>query len=189
MTRKGRSCVPELIAKPPLPHAALTIGQATLAPWPLPRMTSVAPFAGQDKALAKALKAMGLAFPAPNRTTTKGDSTLIWTGRNQAFLIGPDPAPLAAYAALTDQTDGWAALTLQGPHATDVLARLIPLDLRPAAFPTGQTARTALNHMNVVIWRTAPYGFTLMVFRSMAGTASHEIEAAMHSVAARAGVA
>jgi heterotetrameric sarcosine oxidase gamma subunit len=181
--------VPELIAKPPLPHAPVTIGQVTLGTLALPRITSVAPFQGQDKALAKVLKPMGLSFPAPNRSVTKGDATLIWTGRGQAFLIGPDPAPLAGLAALTDQTDGWAALTLQGPHATDVLARLIPLDLRPAAYPTGQTARTALNHMNAVLWRTSPYSFTLMVFRSMAQTAWHEIESAMHGVAARTGTA
>ncbi len=178
--------MPELIAKPPLPHAPLTIGQATLAPWALPRMTSVAPFQGQDKALAKALKPMGLTFPAPNRSVTKGDATLIWTGRHQAFLLHADPAPLTGMAALTDQSDGWAALTLQGPNATDVLARLIPLDLRLPAFPVGQTARTALNHMNLILWRTAPYSFTLMVFRSMAQTAWHEVEGAMTTVAARA---
>lgn len=181
--------MPELIAKPPLDHAALTIGQATLAPWPLPRMTSVAPLQGQEKAMAKALKAMGLTFPAPNRTVTKGDFTLIWTGRNQAFLLNADPAPLADTAALTDQTDGWAALTLQGPQATDVLARLIPLDLRLAAFPVGHCARTGLNHMNAVLWRTGPYAFTLMVFRSMAQTAWHEVAGAMHTVAARGQIA
>jgi heterotetrameric sarcosine oxidase gamma subunit len=178
--------VPEFIAKPPLGHTPLTIGQASLAAWPLPQMTSVAPFQGQDKAMAKVLKAMGLTFPAPNQSVTKGDAALIWTGRGQAFLLGADPAPLAGIAAQTDQTDGWAAFTLQGPHVTDILPRLIPLDLRPPAFPVGRTARTALNHMNLILWRTAPYSFTLMVFRSMAQTAWHEIEGAMRTVAARA---
>jgi heterotetrameric sarcosine oxidase gamma subunit len=181
--------VPELIAKPSLGHAPLAIGQATLAAWLVPRMTSVAPFAGQDKANAKALKSMGLTFPAPNRAVTKADATLLWTGRNQAFLLNADPTPLAATAALTDQTDGWAALTLQGPAATDTLARLIPLDLREHAFPVGQTVRTALNHMNLILWRSAPYAFTLMVFRSMAQTAWHEIESAMLTVAARSQIA
>jgi heterotetrameric sarcosine oxidase gamma subunit len=181
--------VPELIAKPPLPHAPVTIGHATLAAWPLPRMTSVAPLNGQDKGVTKALKTLGLTLPAPNRAVTKGDATLIWTGRNQAFLLGPDPAPLAGLAALTDQTDGWAAFTLHGPHATDILARLIPLDLREPAFPVGQAVRTALNHMNLILWRTAPYGFTLMVFRSMAQTAWHELEGAMQTVAARSHIA
>jgi heterotetrameric sarcosine oxidase gamma subunit len=181
--------VPELIAKPPLGHPPLTIAQTTLAEWPLPRMTSVAPFQGQDKALAKALKSMGLTFPAPNRTTGKGDATLIWTGRGQAFLIDADPTPLAGIAALTDQSDGWAALTLQGPQATAILARLVPVDLRLSAAPVGSTLRTALNHMNLILWRTAPFGFTLMVFRSMAQTAWHEAEAAMGMVAARSHIA
>jgi heterotetrameric sarcosine oxidase gamma subunit len=181
--------VPELIAKPPLGHAALTIGRATLALWPVARMTSVAPFAGQEKAVAQALKTLGLAFPAPQQTVTKGDATLIWTARAQAFLLNADPASLASCAALTDQTDGWAALALQGPQATQILARLIPLDLRGTAFPVGQCARTALNHMNLILWRNAPYSFTLMVFRSMAETAWHEVAAAMQTFAARDGLA
>lgn len=180
--------MPELIAKPPLGHAPLTIGQATLAPWPLAWLTSVAPFQGQDKAVARALKSMGLTFPAPNATVTKGDATIIWTGRNQAFLMGADPAPLAGSAALSDQSDGWAALALSGPTASDILARLIPIDLRSAAFPAGRTARTPLNHMNLILLRRDACSFTLLVFRSMAGTAWHEIEAAMQTVAARSAI-
>jgi heterotetrameric sarcosine oxidase gamma subunit len=188
MTKRGRNCVPELIAKLPLGTTPLTLGQTTLAEWPLPRMTSVSPFQGQDKAVAKVLKSMGLTFPAPNRTSVADDTTLIRTGRNQAFLLNADPASLAASCALTGQSDGWAGFTLQGPSAEAVLARLIPLDLRAATFPVDHTARSALNHMNLTLWRTGPSGFTLLVFRSMARTAWHEIEAAMQMVAARANV-
>jgi heterotetrameric sarcosine oxidase gamma subunit len=177
--------VPELIAKLPLGVAPVTHGQVTLAEWPLPRMTSVSPFEGQDKAVAKVLKSMGLVFPAPNRTSVADDVTLIWTGRNQAFLVGADPGPLAATCALTEQSDGWAAFTLTGPQAEAVLARLIPLDLRSAAFAVGHAVRTPLNHMNMILWRTGPYAFTLLVFRSMARTAWHEIADAMQMVAAR----
>ncbi|MGL5010364.1 MAG: sarcosine oxidase subunit gamma [Paracoccaceae bacterium] len=178
--------MPEIIAKLPLGLAPVTHGGVTLAELPLPRVTSVAPFQGQDKAIAKALKTMGLSFPAPNQvSTSKGTGTLIWTARNQAFLLDADPAPLTSIAALTDQSDGWCALTLAGPQAADVLARLIPIDLRPAHFPPGQTARTALNHMNLILWRTGPDAFTLMVFRSMARTAWHELTEAMQALAAR----
>jgi heterotetrameric sarcosine oxidase gamma subunit len=164
--------VPELIAKLPLGVAPVTHGQVTLAEWPLPRMTSVSPFEGQDKAVAKVLKSMGLVFPAPNRTSVADDVTLI-------------PGPLAANCALTDQSDGWAAFTLTGPQAEAVLARLIPLDLRSAAFAVGHAVRTPLNHMNMILWRTGPSAFTLLVFRSMARTAWHEIADAMQMVAAR----
>ena len=180
--------MPELIAKLPLGAAPLTLGQTTLAEWALPRMTSVAPYQGQEKAVAKVLKSMGLVFPAPNRTSVADDTTLIWTGRRQAFLLNTDPTPLAATCALTDQSDGWAALTLSGPGAEATLARLIPLDLRATSFAIGHAVRTPLNHMNAVLWRTGPFAFTLLVFRSMARTAWHEIADAMQMVSARATV-
>jgi heterotetrameric sarcosine oxidase gamma subunit len=178
--------VPEIIAKPPLGHAPVTHGTVTLAELTLPRLTSVAPFEKQDKAVAKALKTMGLTFPAPNATvTSKGDGTLIWTGRNQAFLLAADPTPLEGLAALTDQSNGWCGLTLTGAGATDVLARLVPVDLRDSQFPVGRCVRTGLNHMNLILWRSAPDAFTLLTFRSMARTAWHELLEAMQTVAAR----
>lgn len=177
--------MPDLIAKTPLAgRAPLTLGSATLSELVLPRLTSVAPFKGQEKALAKALKALGLSFPAPNTLSAGPDLRLVWTGREQAFLMGGDPAPLAPHAALTDQSDGWAGLALEGPAALDVLARIYPLDLRTMAL--GGVARAPLNHMSSVLIRTAPDRFEMLVFRSMARTAWHEVEAAMSAVAARA---
>lgn len=175
--------MPELIAKLPLGTAPVTVGTVTLSELPLPRMTSVAPFNGKDKAVAKALKAMGLTFPAPNMTVRKGDAEILWTSRGQAFLIGPDPAPLAGLAALTDQTDGWAAFELTGTGAVDVLARLVPVDC--AAIAPDGSLRTQLVHIGLVLTRR-DRGFRLMVFRSMARSAWHEIEDSMHRLAARA---
>ncbi len=175
--------MPELIAKLPLGAAPVTIGGVTLAELPLPRMTSVAPFAGKDKAVAKALKAMGLAVPAPGATVTKGEAEIVWTSRGQAFLIGPDPAPLAGAAALTDQSDGWAAFALSGAGAVEVLARLVPIDC--GAMAPGTTARTLLVHMGLILTRRTE-GFRLMVFRSMARSAWHEVHDAMLKRAARA---
>jgi sarcosine oxidase subunit gamma len=182
MTARGQSCVRELIAKPPLGAAPVTVGGVTLAELPMARITSVAPFGGQDKAVAKALKSLGLSFPAPNATVVSGDAEILWTSRNQAFLIGPDPALLQGLAALTDQSDGWAGMTLTGARASDTLARLVPVDT--AAMAPGTTARTMLTHMALILTRQAD-GFRLMVFRSMARSAWHEVEEAMRKVAAR----
>jgi heterotetrameric sarcosine oxidase gamma subunit len=177
--------VPEIIAKLPLGHGPVTHGTVTLAEWPLPRLTSVAPFEGQDKAVAKALKTMGLTFPAPNAAvTSKGTGSLVWTGRNQAFLVEADPAPLQGLAALTDQSDGWCGLTLTGAGAANVLARLVPVDLRDSQFAVGRCIRTGLNHMTLILWRMED-GFALLTFRSMARTAWHELTEAMQTTAAR----
>jgi sarcosine oxidase subunit gamma len=158
----------------------------TLIELPMTRITSIAPFRGQQTAVSKALKPLGFGFPAPNQSLAKGTVRLIWTGQDQAFLIGAE-APSLPGAATTDQSDGWALFRLEGPLAKAALARLVPLDLRAAAFAIDATARTLLFHVPLSITRTGPQAFDLMVFRSMAATAVHELSVAMTSVAAQAG--
>lgn len=179
--------MPELIAKSALDGQGLTLGGVTLAEVEVGPITSVALFPGGEKLAAKGLKTLGLAMPAPNRFAEKKGARIVWTGREQAFLIGVAPPALDG-AALTDQSDGWAVLGLSGPGAVDVLARLVPVDLRLAACPVGTALRTQLNHMNAVILRVGDYAFEILVFRSIARSAWHELQAAMEMLAARAGV-
>ncbi len=177
-----------LIAKSAtLGQLPLTIGALTLTEDSPARLTAIAPWQGKDKGAETALRDMGLAWPAPDRAVAGGEgAAILWSGRGQAFLLNADPEPLAALAALTDVADGWVALTLTGPDAAEALARLIPLDLSPRAFPPGATARTGLGHMMCLLWRTSDQGFRVFVFRSMVTTAVHEIGTAMRSLAARA---
>lgn len=179
--------MPELIAKSALEGRSLNLGGVSLAEVDVGPITSVAVLPGGAKAVARGLKALGLAMPEPNTFVEKKGLRIVWTGREQAFLIGAEPTVLEG-AAVTDQSDGWAVLSLSGPAAADVLARLVPMDLRLSACPVGTALRSQLNHMNAVILRTGDYAFEIMVFRSMARTAWHELETATHMVAARAGV-
>lgn len=178
--------MPELIAKTALDGRSLTLGDATLAELAPTPITSIAVFPTGTAPVAGALAPLGLAMPAPNSVLEKAGVRMVWTGRDQAFLIG---AALAAVdgAALTNQSDGWSVLSLTGASAADILARLLPIDLRPAVFPVGQVLRTQANHMNAIVLRLGETAFEIMVFRSMARTAWHEIEDAMHMVAARSG--
>ena len=179
--------MPELIAKTALAgRAPLVRGATTLAEVDLGAVTSIALFPGQEKAANKALKPLGLAMPAPNSMAVKDDAMIVWTGREQAFLIGVDAPDLGAAAAVTDQSGGWAALRLTGPASADALMRYVPLDLRLQSFPVGRAVRAPLYHMNAVLWRGAEDSLTVMVFRSMARTAWHEIDEALVSLAARA---
>jgi heterotetrameric sarcosine oxidase gamma subunit len=179
--------VPELIAKSALEGRSVTLGAVSLAEVAVGPITSLAVFPGGAKAVAKALKGLGLTFPEPNCFAEKRGVRIVWTGRDQAFLIGIEP-PAIEGAAVTDQTDGWAVLGVSGSGTVDALARLVPVDLRLTAFPVGRVLRTQVNHMNAVILRTGDYAVEIMVFRSMARTAWHEIVAAMEMMAARSGV-
>ncbi len=167
--------MPELIAKTALSGQTVTHAGTTLSEVALGQITSVACFPGQLAAVTAALGA----FPAPN---THGGG-LCWTGPEQAFVIGRPVPDLTGLAATTDQSGGWTALRLTGPLAVDTLMRLVPLDLRQMT--AGAAARAPLGHMQMVLLREAD-AFLILVFRSMARTAWHEIDTALNMCAARA---
>lgn len=174
--------MPDLIAKPALGFAPLTHGQTVLAEAPWAEMHAIQPWPGQAKALNRALEGLGLAFPSPNSWLENAGLRIIWTGRDQAFLLGAPP-PKGLPAAVCDQSDGWVTLTVTGPGARDALARLVPLDLRQAR--RGDAARSALGHMPLILVTEDADAYRLMTFRSMARTAWHEITDAMTKLEAR----
>lgn len=164
----------------------VTLGTVTAQEVAAGPIASLSPF-GDASALAAALqKAHGVAMPKAGETTAKGDLRCIWFGMREVLLMGgtPDPA-LRAVAAVVDQSDAWAVVDLHGSGAVDVLARLVPLDLRESAFAVGQTARTQVVHMSASITRLEVDRFRIMVFRSMGGTLVHDLSQAMAAVAAR----
>jgi len=149
-------------------------------------MTSIAPFKGQASALNKMLMdAHGVKYPAAGRVVTKEGVRCQWVGHAHAMLIGPAAArELAHVAAVTDQTDAWAIVKIQGADVEQVLARVIPMDLRAKVFKTHHTARTMVQHMAASVTRVGPDAFEIMVMRSMARTLVHDLETAMENVAA-----
>lgn len=178
----------KLIARTPCEGLLpLTIGSVTLTEEAPGAMTALAPYTGKEKGLSAALKAAhGMAYPAPNRATGKAGARAVWFGHGQAMLMGPAPdASLAAHAAVVDQSDAWAVVRIEGEGVEDVLARLVPVDLRPANFKRGHTVRSLLFHMTASITRVGDRAFQIMVFRSMAETLVHDLKTAMEGVAAR----
>lgn len=165
----------------PVTHLGTTLAEVDPG-----QITSIALFPGQEKALARAFKPLEFSMPSVGEFQIKAGVTLAWTGRDQAFLIGAACPDLGVAAAVTDQSGGWAAFTLTGPAAADALMRYVPMDLRVSAYKPGSVLRSPLYHMSMVLIRTKDEAFTIMVFRSMARTAWHEIEVAMKSLAARA---
>lgn len=152
-------------------------------------ITAISPYRAREADLSAALEAAhGMALPGPGRSTGKAGARAIWFGRDMVMLVGPRAeAALSDHAALTDQSDAWTVVRLDGAGARDVLARLTPLDLRDGQFKRGHTARSELAHMAASITRVGPEAWQIMVFRSLARTLAHDLETAMRGVAARAG--
>lgn len=164
----------------------IEIGTVTLTEVQIDEIWSVAPFRNKEAEVSEVLKAaLGIAFPAANRTTAKAGARAIWAGAGRALVAASSLPELNAIAAVTRQGDGIAALVITGEGAEAVLARLVPLDLRIASFKKGHTARTMVNHMMANVTRIGPDSFEIMVMRSMGQTLLHELREAAEHVAAR----
>ncbi|MGR3468173.1 MAG: sarcosine oxidase subunit gamma [Shimia sp.] len=161
------------------------IGGLRLSEQPPARLTALAPL-GEGFAQAL-LDAHGLKPPKPGKMTGRGAQRCLWFGHAHMLLVGFDPdARLSSHAAVTDQTDAWARVLIEGEAARDALARLVPLDLRDGAFPVGQVARTDVRHMTGTLIRWGETSWEVMVFRSMAATLIHDLERAARDVSTRA---
>lgn len=178
----------ELQATPPLQGGGLPleIGAARLEALDVGRLTSLSPF-GDASELGAALEAAhGVSWPGPGRATGKKGARCVWFGRGEVMLMGPAPKEaLGGLGAVVDQSDAWAVVALEGAAAEQVLARLVPVDLRRASFKRGHSVRTQLVHMPASITRVGADRFLILVFRSMAATLVHDLKRAMVAVAAR----
>ncbi len=144
------------------------------------RLTSVAPFNGMAKAASASLKdQVGAVLPAPNRCS----GAVTWFGHGVWMVAGA--VSLDGLAAVTDQTDAWAVIHIDGQGVEDVLARLVPVDLRGPVFKKNHVTKTMLGHMSVTITRVGSRGFEIMVMRSMAATLVHDLHVAMRGVGLR----
>ncbi|WP_342068514.1 sarcosine oxidase subunit gamma [Yoonia algicola] len=143
------------------------------------RLMSVAPYRGQHEAVAAQLKAqVGVGLSAPKRRA----GCVTWFGHG-TWLVAGEVA--LDGAAVTDQSDAWAVVHVSGAGVEDVLARLVPVDLRGQVFKTNHVAKTLLGHMAVTIIRSGADRFEIMAMRSMAKTLVHDLDVAMRALAMR----
>lgn len=58
-------------------------------------------------------------------------------------------------ASVFDLTDSRVVLEIGGPRIRDALAKMLPIDLHPSVFRTGDVAVTIASHIGVTLWRMA----------------------------------
>ena len=87
---------------------------------------------------------------------------------------------LHGVASVSDQSDGYVLIRLTGPRVRDALSKLVPIDLHPRAFKTGDVAATVASHIGVTLWRPADqpdagHMFEVAMFRSLARSFWHAL--------------
>jgi len=85
-------------------------------------------------------------------------------------------------AYLSDQSDSWVTLRINGDNCRDALERICPLDIHPDAFSIGTVARTSMEHMGVIILREDENSFLLMSLRSFANSFLHAVTTSINNI-------
>jgi sarcosine oxidase, subunit gamma len=156
-------------------------------------MVQVAAFRTAAETAGRLSKHFGLAITlTPNRTVTAGDLTVLWHGPGQWLIVrAPAVPPLADElspvcgdnAAVVDLGHARAVLRFAGDGVCDVLAKGTSIDLRPASFPPGACALTALGKINALLHAVAPATVDVYVPRSYAQALVEWLQHAARDVA------
>lgn len=135
---------------------------------PTQRIRSLAAYKTTLPALEAAL---GVTLPAtPKRIAHRG-AEILWNGPRQWLVLGELDLP-AGLAAITEQTDGLSLLSITGPHAVEILKKLLPIDI--ARFAEDDVAITLAAHIGVRVWRQGDI-YVLVCFRSLAEALHHAL--------------
>lgn len=119
---------------------------------------------------AGAAQAAGVdAAPGPGASATGAGGTLMrveplkWLLASEAEV--PRPGLDAADGTVLELGHARTVIHVSGPRAGELMARMVPLDLRPARFPDGAVAGTVMHHVGVTVLARGG-DFDLFVLRS-----------------------
>lgn len=129
-----------------------------------------------DRAGDAIAEAAGLALPGTTRIVTDGSRALGWMSPDELLLVLsaaelPDALALLTdalageHALVVDMSDARAVFDVTGPHAADVIGKLMPVDMDD--LPPDGLRRSRAAQAAAALWRI-PGGFRLIGFRSTA---------------------
>ncbi len=109
--------------------------------------------------------ALGAALPGHPGCVEAGPLLLVWAGPGQWLALRRDLSGAARYgfaphlaqalgdaASVTEMTGSRMVLRLSGRRSRDALAKIVPIDLDPQAFPPGAAALTNCGYLPVHLW-------------------------------------
>lgn len=87
---------------------------------------------------------------------------------------------LGPVAYLTDQSDSWAVLDIDGALTITAMERICMLDL--ASYTSSQVARTTMEHLSVIVEKQGDERVRLYSPRSSAASFLHAVTTSLHNV-------
>lgn len=121
---------------------------------------------------------IGAAMPGVCKMTQGPGGSIVWMSPDEVLLVLPPAAVTPALAQIAetlegqhhlavDVSDARAMFSLAGPDARELLGKLTPADLRPAAFGPGTARRSQLGQVAAAFWMTDDATIHVVCFRSV----------------------
>ncbi|CAN0584236.1 unnamed protein product, partial [Ectocarpus sp. 12 AP-2014] len=126
----------------------------------------------------------GLALPGPGEAAAGQSVRCFWAAPGQWMIEGQGRADedfAAAVAAeapgcsVTEQTDGWVIIDIEGPAKALETLRERLINLPASALAPGKATRTLMHHMSVFVIRRSDDRLTVMGMRMLAGSLWHTL--------------
>lgn len=145
-------------------------------------LATVAARKGQTRALQDRVReAYGVDLPHNSRVIAGPEVSFIGSGPGQWLAVSEHLANealardlaerLKGLASVSEQSGGRAVLRISGPRVPDVLAKGLPIDLDPRAFPLGSAATSVISLMGVQLWQVDDTRtYDIAVFRSLSAS-------------------
>lgn len=172
--------------------ALVTIGAITIRENPDLAMASLTARTGCEADLAKAAKKlMGLTLPGPGLMAKTDLWAAFWSGPNQ-WMVSTDfarhedicaivKAGVGATGSITEQTDGWVRLEVEGASSPALFERLCNVDIH--SMKTLQAVRTQIEHLGCfILCHQTGQSFSVLTLRSAAKSMLHALETAARSL-------
>lgn len=137
-------------------------------------------------------------LPSPGRSVEFGEGQyLLWLGVGQLMSYSKDDPigetrmaqQIAPAGNVTELSDGWIALELEGPDALERLDLIAMPDLAEGSFDVGEITSTVINHLRVLIWRQSPTRLVLLSPASSARSLVHRLREDLAQAPCQAGYA
>lgn len=134
----------------------------------------------EDKALRAAVKKLtGLDVPGVTSCAFEERNGVAWISPDELLILCPYAEAAAATETLSEaltgthhlaanMSDARAVFRVTGAKAREVIAKLAPVDMSPAAFPEGHARRTRLAQAPAAFWMRGEDTVELICFRSQA---------------------
>ena len=128
---------------------------------------------------AAVTKLTGTDFPAARSITQKGEKAIAWMSPDELLVMLPyaqaqkavdtlSKALKSQHCLVVNVSDARVLFRVEGKAAREVLAKLSPADVSPAALGPGEIRRTRVAQVAGAFWMSGPDAFELVTFRSTA---------------------